>query len=48
MLHAVRNAILGAAALVAGWSPTQAQEFPQPGRPLMLVTGFPAGTAPDI
>ncbi|WP_424813702.1 Bug family tripartite tricarboxylate transporter substrate binding protein [Roseococcus sp. YIM B11640] len=25
-----------------------AQEFPQPGRPLMFVSGFPAGTANDI
>ncbi|MDB5416285.1 MAG: C4-dicarboxylate transporter [Rubritepida sp.] len=39
-----------AAALLAGFVATTAiaQEFPQPGRPLMFVSGFPAGTAPDI
>lgn len=42
------------AALVAAWAwavapaPGAAQEFPIPGRPLMFMTGFPAGTAPDI
>ena len=33
--------------LLAGFT-ASAQEFPQPGRPLMFVSGFPAGTAIDI
>jgi tripartite-type tricarboxylate transporter receptor subunit TctC len=35
------------AMLLAGFG-AAAQEFPQPGRPLMFVSGFPAGTAIDI
>jgi tripartite-type tricarboxylate transporter receptor subunit TctC len=36
-----------AAMLLAGFG-AMAQEFPQPGRPVMFVSGFPAGTAIDI
>ncbi|MBS7812436.1 Bug family tripartite tricarboxylate transporter substrate binding protein [Roseococcus pinisoli] len=38
---------LAAAMLLTGVG-AAAQEFPQPGRPLMFVSGFPAGTAIDI
>lgn len=48
MMHRIQRRLLAAMALVLGCTIAQAQEFPQPGRPIMLVTGFPAGTAPDI
>lgn len=37
-----------AAVLAAGATTTAAQEFPVPGRPLVFMSGFPAGTANDI
>ena len=46
MWHSMRNAALGALCLFTGMA--SAQEFPVPGRPLMLISGFPAGTANDI
>ncbi|WP_207537922.1 Bug family tripartite tricarboxylate transporter substrate binding protein [Sabulicella rubraurantiaca] len=43
-----RAALVAACAWAAATTPGAAQEFPIPGRPLMLMSGFPAGTAPDI
>lgn len=48
MLQKIRNVALGAMGLLAGISAAPAQEFPVPGRPLMFMSGFPAGTANDI
>lgn len=48
MTHGLKRLVLAAAAMLGLAAPAAAQDFPQPGRPLMLVTGFPAGTAPDI
>lgn len=46
MLDWIRRGLC-AAMLLAGFG-AGAQEFPQPGRPLMFVSGFPAGTSIDI
>lgn len=48
MTHGFQKLLLGALALMAGWASAGAQEFPVAARPLMLISGFPAGTAPDI
>ena len=48
MMHRIRSMALAAATFLPIWSDAGAQEFPIPGRPVMLVSGFPAGTAPDI